>query len=94
MDARHAPEHADPLGVFAVTRQGHVRLPVSVRRWCGTGLPGVNTGDRHGELPRLAGAVVTCRRRRRHDDGRFELVTRDDHVVVMTAHPPGQDSVK
>lgn len=51
---------ADPLRVFAVTRQGHVRLPVGVRRWCGTGLPGVNTGDGHGELPRFAGAVVSC----------------------------------
>ena len=25
---------ADPRGVFSVTRQGHVRLPVAVRRWC------------------------------------------------------------
>lgn len=25
---------ADPRGVFSLTRQGHVRLPVGVRRWC------------------------------------------------------------
>ena len=25
---------ADPRGVFALTRQGHIRLPVGVRRWC------------------------------------------------------------
>jgi hypothetical protein len=26
---------ADPGGAFAVTRQGHVRLPATVRHWCG-----------------------------------------------------------
>lgn len=25
----------DPRGVFSITIQGHVRLPVAVRRWCG-----------------------------------------------------------
>ena len=26
---------ADPGGAFAVTRQGHVRLPGTIRHWCG-----------------------------------------------------------
>jgi hypothetical protein len=26
---------ADPGGAFAVTRQGHVRLPATIRHWCG-----------------------------------------------------------
>jgi bifunctional DNA-binding transcriptional regulator/antitoxin component of YhaV-PrlF toxin-antitoxin module len=32
---------ADRQGVFGLTRQGHLRLPVAVRRWCG-----LATGDR------------------------------------------------
>jgi hypothetical protein len=32
---------ADREGVFSVTGQGHVRLPATVRRWCG-----LVTGDR------------------------------------------------
>jgi hypothetical protein len=27
--------HADPAGVFRMTRQGHLRLPARVRSWCG-----------------------------------------------------------
>lgn len=30
-----------PQGVFSMTGQGHLRLPATVRRWCGLG-----TGDR------------------------------------------------
>jgi hypothetical protein len=26
---------ADPGGAFAVTRQGHVRIPATIRHWCG-----------------------------------------------------------
>jgi hypothetical protein len=26
---------ADPSGAFAVTRQGHVRVPATIRHWCG-----------------------------------------------------------
>lgn len=32
---------ASPQGVFSLTAQGHLRLPTTVRRWCGLG-----TGDR------------------------------------------------
>jgi bifunctional DNA-binding transcriptional regulator/antitoxin component of YhaV-PrlF toxin-antitoxin module len=32
---------ADRQGVFGLTRQGHLRLPVAIRRWCG-----LATGDR------------------------------------------------
>lgn len=32
---------ASPQGVFSLTTQGHVRLPTTVRRWCG-----LDTGDR------------------------------------------------
>lgn len=28
----------DAEGVFSITSQGHVRLPVTVRRWCGLGI--------------------------------------------------------
>jgi hypothetical protein len=31
----------DERGVFSITRQGHLQLPVTVRRWCG-----LTTGDR------------------------------------------------
>jgi hypothetical protein len=32
---------ASPQGVFSLTGQGHLRLPTTVRRWCG-----LSTGDR------------------------------------------------
>jgi hypothetical protein len=32
---------ASPQGVFSLTGQGHLRLPMTVRRWCG-----LATGDR------------------------------------------------
>jgi hypothetical protein len=32
---------ANPQGVFSLTRQGHLRLPIAARRWCG-----MEAGDR------------------------------------------------